>query len=68
MSVRLSPINTGSEPEPEGETPMAASKQVTVKRRNPIARALRAPAFRARTERERGGYVRKDKHPSKLEG
>jgi hypothetical protein len=33
----------------------------TVKRRNPIARALRAAAFRARQERNRRRYSRKDK-------
>jgi stalled ribosome alternative rescue factor ArfA len=34
----------------------------TVKRRNPIARALRAAAFRARQERNRRRYSRKAKH------
>jgi len=38
-----------------------------VKRRNPIARALRAAAFRARQEANRRRYSRKLKHRSKPE-
>jgi stalled ribosome alternative rescue factor ArfA len=34
----------------------------TVKRRNPIARALRAALFRARKEQNRRRYSRKAKH------
>lgn len=33
-----------------------------VKRPNPVARALRAAAFRARKERNRRAYTRKTKH------
>ncbi len=33
-----------------------------VKRRNPIARTLRAAAFRARKEQNRRRYARKPKH------
>jgi stalled ribosome alternative rescue factor ArfA len=36
-----------------------------VKRRNPIARALRAAAFRARQEANRRRYSRKRKHKPK---
>ena len=38
-----------------------------VKRRNPIARALRAAAFRARQEANRRRYSRKLKHKPKPE-
>ena len=38
-----------------------------VKRRNPVARALRAAAFRARQEANRRRYSRKAKHRTKPE-
>jgi stalled ribosome alternative rescue factor ArfA len=37
----------------------------TVTKRNPIARALRDAAFRARAEANRRKYTRKRKHPAK---
>jgi stalled ribosome alternative rescue factor ArfA len=37
-------------------------RQQAVKRRNPIARTLRAAAFRARKEQNRRHYSRKAKH------
>jgi len=40
-------------------------RQKAVKRRNPIARALRAAAFRARREANRRRYSRKLKHQPK---
>ena len=40
-------------------------RQKGVKRRNPIARALRAAAFRARQEANRRRYSRKLKHKPK---
>ena len=38
------------------------SRRSTVKRRNPVARALRDAAYRARKEANRRRYSRKSKH------
>jgi stalled ribosome alternative rescue factor ArfA len=38
-----------------------------VRRRNPVARTLRDPAFRARREANRRGYSRKLRHKQKRE-
>ena len=40
-------------------------RQKAVKRRNPVARALRAAPFRARQEANRRRYSRKLKHKAK---
>lgn len=41
---------------------MKGRRRKRVKRRNPVARALRDPLFRARRERSRRKYSRKAKH------
>ncbi len=43
------------------------NRQSQLKRRNPIARTLRAAAFRARKEQNRRHYSRKPKHKADLE-
>jgi hypothetical protein len=40
-----------------------ARRDKAVKRRNPIARALRDAAYRARQDANRRRYTRKPKHP-----
>jgi stalled ribosome alternative rescue factor ArfA len=45
-----------------------ARRDKGVKRRNPIARALREAAYRARQEANRRRYTRKAKHPRPVDG
>jgi stalled ribosome alternative rescue factor ArfA len=44
-----------------------ARRDKGVKRRNPIARALREAAYRARQEANRRRYTRKAKHPKPVD-